>query len=713
MIVVILLGMIAFGRLSFLPQFSPFGLASNDEIMAYKCAQNEFDSDTTSKGSIYILENMQGWKSFESFELLESIRLKFEKTLKTNVHSITNLTTPYKGLLGYSQRSVLDLKSKEKYKKSVLKLDKMAFVKSKFLSQNSKYTLLFIDEVQEINKERDRRITKAFGNNVSGFHYSSSNNKKAETKSLISESIIIGLVALLLVLLGFYFLTKSMKGLLLIGLVILFNLSVTFTFMFMFGIPFSMNMIAIPCLLIILSFSDLMHIFHFQSVNAKDCESSEELRKNMISKIGFPMILTSVSNLIGFVVYLFLSDNEMLSELAIVSIVGVVVAYLSSRYLVIPLIDTKTTYIQLAENAVLNRLNFKIGNWRQSKKRVLIIVTVLLFIVPAIFLISRFEVNLKVENYISSNSKNHRAGEILTKQFFGSKSGEILIKTKDAKTKWTYAHQLAVQKIEKEIQEIFEPMHLTSSNSLIKRYNQISIQGNPNAYRLVKNVDAEVISQFVQELGGREIVSKDGKLSRVKWGFQDKGIPENLAKFDKLQKTLSANSDLSLDYEITGKSLMADSSVRHYSRRIIWGFLIAVLFSSIIILIYLKSVRLSIGTFLVNAIPLVIGLLLMLNSNVQINPQSLFLLGILGGLCLDDSIYLMGYRSKKINDLVLFPISVTSIVLALAFISLIFSSYPWLQNFAVIFIIGLALAFVLDVFVYPLFMNFTKKQDDQ
>ena len=95
----------------------------------------------------------------------------------------------------------------------------------------------------------------------------------------------------------------------------------------------------------------------------------------------------------------------------------------------------------------------------------------------------------------------------------------------------------------------------------------------------------------------------------------------------------------------------------------------------------------------------------MLYLELSITPLTLFFLSILLGVCVDDSIYLITQNRKGFNALHVVPIFITSFVLSLGFLSLAFSSFEWIQPFGWIFVIGISLAYILDLFVLPLFLN--------
>lgn len=88
---------------------------------------------------------------------------------------------------------------------------------------------------------------------------------------------------------------------------------------------------------------------------------------------------------------------------------------------------------------------------------------------------------------------------------------------------------------------------------------------------------------------------------------------------------------------------------------------------------------------------------------LTINPQSLFLLTILSGLCVDDSIYIMMSKETERKQLEFYPILTTSLVLTSGFISFGFSNFNWLSPFLWIFLIGTITALILDIYILPSF----------
>jgi hypothetical protein len=85
------------------------------------------------------------------------------------------------------------------------------------------------------------------------------------------------------------------------------------------------------------------------------------------------------------------------------------------------------------------------------------------------------------------------------------------------------------------------------------------------------------------------------------------------------------------------------------------------------------------------------------------------MLAILVGLCLDDSIYLvtLGTKEKSIGGI--YPIIVTTFVLAIGILSLSISSYDWLRPFALIFFSSFSVSLFADIIILPLLLKPTKQ----
>lgn len=701
------MGAFAFLNLEFRPHFSPYGLSSDNFRSEYEEASLFFVQDSFPKQFILILEKEQGWNSYDDFLQIDRITKSLERDDQfEHVSSISTITIPKKGLFGYKTDTVLKLNSKAKFLKTRNYLKSLREIESKFLSKNKNYTLIFAQPSRENVLFPLDKIDQLADKDVKCSLLNTHNSVETNRSEMISESLLIATLALVVILISYYLFTASFSGLIVVFGFVGFNLGVTFCLQFLLDIPFSIAMISIPCIIIILSFSDLMHVFYLQSKFKDSCKSDDSLRLSIKNKIGKPMFLTSATNLIGFVLIFFLSSTQELTELVLISILGVIIAYISSRFVLLPLMSRKFVFIKKVKE---RRIIYGFINKSYQSRTLVISMAIGITVLLSAYALSNYKTDFRAKNYISNYDSNKEVKKVLANHFFGDKTIEVMVEYGEEASPWAIYSQSQLQSIEYFIDSIFSPKFMVSTNSLVRRYNLIASFGHSKAYDLRKSLKDEEIEPFIRTLGGKGLVSTDGVMTKLSFGVLSNTLEVDLEKYNELEDKLEVMSNSRVKYSLRSKSVESDRAIAEYSWKILIGLIMGIFLSALIMGVINKSIILGIGTFIVNVIPLLIGLCLLLNLESQINPQSLFLMSILVGISLDDSIYLGGYRNKKREDLVTFPLLVTSVVLGLAFTTLYFSSYVWLKEFALIFAVGVFSAYFLDIFVYPLFMKLNKK----
>jgi predicted RND superfamily exporter protein len=196
------------------------------------------------------------------------------------------------------------------------------------------------------------------------------------------------------------------------------------------------------------------------------------------------------------------------------------------------------------------------------------------------------------------------------------------------------------------------------------------------------------------------------------FGFEHRKLQEVREAYGELRRVLKDKNTSDIHFELSGLQYLSDEATHRFSMKIVLGLLLSIFFGGILVYLFLKSFRKSIGVLLVNLFPILFALGIMLYGDVAITPLTLFFLSVLLGICVDDSIYLVTQHSKGAKSFYIVPVFITSFVLSLGFLSLACSSFAWLQPFGWIFLVGILLAYMLDFFVLPLFFA-TKNSVEQ
>lgn len=714
MIFVILGGLFSLRSLEFATDIGELQFANSTDLNHYKEVSASFPAQA--EGVIIILEKEDGFNTINDFKWVDTFTDQISDYEEIEaVSSITTLQLPRKGFLGPLYKPFIDLESEEGFSAWLLHYKAYEDINQKFISADRKYLLCYLTSKTGLSATHLQNIaaldTQTTAINISVVQR---NLNDAELKrEWINETFLIAVICIGLILITFYYFTHAIKALGIILFMILFNVSATVIFMVVMGIAFNIQMVALPCLVILFSFSDILHILYHHSSYIREGFSKNQLQKKLISTLRVALFFTSFSNLFGFLIFFYLSENQVLEELALVAIFAVTISYLSGRYLVIWMLNIKTTYISLAKiksiqesiNQIINRI--KLNKWISFYS----LIAVMLLI--AVLVKSEFKIDTQKNALNSSNPTLNHSREVLANEFYGSKSIEIFINYPDTNVIWDLEWLRMIEKLEGEITHHFEPHYIVSPVTIVKRYNRYLVNGNPAAFKLPPLISSKTRKNLNNNyvlLGGDQVISPSMSRARILFGHDDQGLYESLVTYSKIQSILHDAHYSRLNLELSGVSYLADRGTERFTENLITAWLIAALLSSLFISIYLKSILKGMVVLLVNVLPVLLIVYLMPYFGLNINPQSLFLLTILAGLCVDDSIYLMLNRVHKKSDLSYFPIIVTSVVLAAGFLAFAFSAYTWLSPFAWLFVIGIVVALALDLFILPLFMF---KSDDE
>lgn len=320
---------------------STYNLASYQDIANYEAFIERLDVEQGEYG-IVILEKSSGWNALNDFKLLKEVIDFWEVQPQIEkVSSILDVDYPKQGIMHPSIEAFLDLNNKKRLEKRLEDYQQYYDIFQKFLSNNRKYTLIFLKTSTGIPAAAAEQLAKLnLGTKGIEVHYLQYDLIQKQLEShLQKDTILLGIISLLLILVGFYFLTHSLKGLGLITLMVAFNIAATFIVMNLLKMSFTMHMITVPCIITVLSFTDIMHILYHQKALRGDCATDQDLRRAIISEVKIPLLLTSLTNIFGFLMFMVLAENIHLFNYALASIASVSIAYLSSRFLVIKLMN--------------------------------------------------------------------------------------------------------------------------------------------------------------------------------------------------------------------------------------------------------------------------------------------------------------------------------------------------------------------------------------
>lgn len=652
--------------------------------------------------TLIIMKNKGNWDSYTDFQTLDSAT-NWWKHDTIEAVSITNVPFPVKTMLRIKKEPFLKLESEKKFERWYEKADQFSDITSKFLSKNRQYALIFV-LASEYNPKKIAAFKNKFESKeiaVLPLDYSEIESELQSSNQ--RESLLLAGVSLLIILVLFYVLTGSLRGLGFILGTIGFSLSLTTLFIYFSGIQFSVHMVAIPCMLVVLSFTDLMHLLYAHHSLRKEAKDNRSLQKELAKTLHRPMLLTSLTNIVGFILFLILANNMTLTEIALVSIAGVVFAFLSSRYLAILLLTKKVTYFPKSTGKQWIKLHEDIVTALRPKRKILLIGSTAITLLLGFILLKTADIN-NVPFVTTGKSESFEAAHIVSDNFFGDRTASVHFEYEKKGDFWNQKTMQYLEKTEAVIDSLFNPIIVSSPTIIAKRYHRFQRNGHPGAFTLPVHYNDEFLNN-TEKLGGSSVISKKEKNARIQFSFADIELKESLKKMDVLEKMLKENPPPNgVKATLSGRAYLNDHATYNFSENILYGILLSIIFGAFVVFVYVKNFSIGIATLIANTLPLLVAIAVMQLSGSQLNPISLFFFTVIMGLCVDDSIYLILHRNAGSKGAV-YPIAITSAVLAIGFASFLFSSHDWIQPFGWIFIAGILVAFLFDAFLLVLFTD--------
>ncbi len=713
----IILGIWSSNHLTYNYTVDPLVFGTESQKTQFKEYQNAFEND---REAVTIgLKSSEKFTEYSHFLKVQEITLALDKLPGIEkVVSLENIELPALNGFRIESHKILSLENEPAFKEDLISLNEYLDVTEKFLSADRTAISFYV----YLHKENQKVTIDAIKNILSSssfdeYHILGSPVFESDgDKVLKKETIFITFLGTLLLLLSMVLLTRSLRKIYLTLLFTAFNVCITIVFMKVFNFEVTSFTTIVPIVIAILSFTDITHIlYHYELLAVSDL-SIQKIRQKLFKKIGFPLLLTSLSNLFGFAIFFFNDSVDQIRDLAIVASFGILFAYLSSRILLPTLLDYKVHATSRQKIVVIDMVILAVVTFASKYYKKIVFGFTILFMVLGCYVFSKAEINMYYYEKDNPSLAINKACAFYDQNFQGIRDIEVVLNTKNT-TVFNPATIKKIDEIEQYLTIHYGCKSVYSLNTIIKRYNRFKNNGSENFYQLPKNLTSKFKSTLTtnaKQLNLYSVLSKDESMTRVIGSMPDIGTHEAMIKNKELLTFLSQFDSVNMDFYINGKAYIFDQNVFKISEFVIACLGIGILFLGILVTILFRSFWMGLITVFSNLLPLLFGVAIMTVLNMQINPSSIFILTLLFGIALDDSIYLLSHlhdlkpkrvpsrieliKNLKVNSS---PLLITSIVLSMMFLSLTISSYDSLLYFGLIISSGLIFAFISDILLIP------------
>jgi len=541
--------------------------------------------------------------------------------------------------------------------------------------------------------------------------------RKSATSDL---KILIPTLLFLVALLLFYQFNKLL-------IVLISFLSIIFSIVVMLGfagycdISFNNLTSITPELILAIGLADAIHIITIYALQLKTKGSPEALRYSL-KKNFIPTIVTSLTTSFGFLAFIN-SDMDNIKMMGIIAAFGTVIAWLVTYFFLAPCIllfvsdvKTRTINLKFSSQAFIEVL-------LKNKKKVYFFYTVCITL--SLLLIPKLEINSDPLKYFRGEldfSKDIYLAQEEMKAVFPL---EIIF---DSGKEGGVNDKEYLEKVESFLDWIYKSDLVGYDHSVlkvIKNMNKVFHAEDEKYFSI-----PETREEIVQLLFSYNLSVPQGRSLNDRVDFSSRKL--RLTLMTKHMDSKAANSfyrkireealKRELAIKITGKRYLWHSLNEKVVHAFLKSLAMALLFVTLILTSFLKSVRLGLLSLIPNLIPIISGSVFLTILSRPLDIGSSIVASIVLGIAVDDTIhvisnysyYLKEYGDKKLSLIKVFSetapaLIITTLILSLSFACFIFASFIPNQNMGMLMSLSLFFALVCDLTLLPLLLfDFTK-----
>lgn len=474
-----------------------------------------------------------------------------------------------------------------------------------------------------------------------------------------------------------------------------------------------------PLIVLAICVADSIHIFTTYlkaDKNSKLSPLKQSLQKNL-----YPTFLTTLTTMLGFI-SLCGAELYPISDMGIVSAIGIGLAWIFTVFLVCPLLLLVPVKSQLLARFNLPVLRFEKLHSFIEKYPKHIVCFVLMASSLAFYFSSQNKVDSNMLNYFGGKSEFRIATDFFEKNIGGTESIELIIKNQ---TDNGITSPQFLKKVETFTQKLYQIEDVTKVNSIIdplKEVNQV-LNGGKSQYNSI----AESSEKIAQELFFLELslpptknlnnlISRDKKEMRLSIFWTRSDSSEIMAGKVLIEKMLK---QAGLNGHVTGTVPLISGLDGYIVESFFQSMAIAIVLISLLMMWVFKSVFFGLFSMIPNIIVPSFGAAALYAFGKPFDAGSILIFSICLGIAIDDTIFfLTNFRLamtrntsirkalKEVLQNTGHTLTYTTFILVTVFGLFSLGSFIPNQNFALATSVILSSALLLDLIFLPSLLIF-------
>jgi len=542
---------------------------------------------------------------------------------------------------------------------------------------------------------------------------------EAYSKGIYKESLVFGILTVLVITVMLLFLLPSKRYLIISLLSVAIPVSLLFGLITSLGYALNMISMLIPTILMVYSVSDAVHIINiYHKEGLKNPSLSKvELLAYTVVKSFTPCFYTTLTTFVGYFA-LYLSPLPAFKNMGVFTCIGLVFSFILVYIITIigfsfmnlnfqkakPLLSIKA----VSQTGAINWLNQFTTRYKRS----------IIFGFTAVLVFGLYSVfNVKID----TNSRDLLAEGVAKQdlrtvevELGGSNRLQLNVSSKDGNA---ILDRDIVKKLE-DFQDKLEanafisnPVSVVNFKAFLEKRTPVLFQSNlseakvKNTLALVDNEDNNFFKLFSEDLStaGFTLTLSEMKTSELEQVLED------------IQLAFESSFDTSTyNLKINGFAVVFAQLNNFILETQFKSFFAAFFVAFLCLLIFIKSIRTTLLVLVPNILPLALLAIFMSLLDIPLDVSTAMITPIMLGIAMDDTIHLVykyrrshtvtGTPESRMNNAMHYTGSAlfsTTLALVGGFLIIASSATPSVSDFGILCAVSVAIALITDIFYLP------------
>ena len=538
-------------------------------------------------------------------------------------------------------------------------------------------------------------------------------------------------IMFLVILSAVFMTTRSISGMLVSFIILLFSIMTAMGLAGWMGIELSAPSSGAPTMIMTLAIADTIHLLVTMFQLMRNGVKKEEAIVESVRVNFVPILLTSITTIIGFLTLNFVEGSPF-HDLGNITAMGVTAAFIFSIVLVPALMAILPVNMKEGEEsntggfAFLDRLGeFVIANHKNA----------LAFSIVAVLGLSAMALNNELNNefvkFFDKSVKFRTDTDFISENLTGIYSIEYSLGTGESDGISNPNYLKKLDEFDQWFREQDEVMHVNTFSETIKRVNASMHSDDVNYYRVpdAKNETAQYILLYEMSLPyGLDLnnqINVDKSETRFTVTLKNISSNEMMALSSRAEQWLRDNAPDEMHAIGASPTLMFSHITKTNMDSMLKSGFGALIIISFILIYALKSWKYGLVSLVPNITPIAVAFGIWGITTGQINMAVAVVLGMTLGIVVDDTIhFLTKYirarkeKGKSPEDAIRYTFStvgraivVTSIILTSGFMVLTQSSFGFNSGMGKLTAITIMAALLLDLLLVPALLLMLDKKE--